>query len=339
MGNPIPDEALFFISDQQYTITQLIHTLYDKPSPEAQAHFIATNSHLKNKRVLPGQMVIITPPDSSSCQRWESMMQQAALEVDKELARMTEKERKILANHYAVLSNVTTYTAPMYGWTNSYFAQKNKMVEHTLKQIERLYISSFQQNGSLRSQNFFSQRKALFVQLDKAINGMMERQLFGTNIPANKLKSELGLSSKAIVHQWKTQGNTESLKGFSSNYTRLAKVAKNFSRLGYVSIALDVAGGAANIKEACTLASNSTSCDKAKVVEPAKVAGSIGGGIVGGAAATYLACNLIFGIETLGTSLLWCSVVAGAAGGYGGSKFGKSKGEDTGEFIYKAVYQ
>lgn len=337
MGNPIPDEALFFISDQQYTITQLINTLYDKPSPEAQAHFIATNSHLRNKQVLPGQMVIITPPDSSSCQRWESMMQQAALEVDKELAQMTEKERKVLANHYAVLSNVATVTAPMYGWTNSYFAQKSKMVEHTLKQIERLYISTYKQNGHLRNPNFFSQRKALFVQLDQAINGMMEKQLFGENIPANKLKSELGLSSKAIVHQWKTQGNTDSLKGFSSNYAKLAKVAKNFSRLGYVSMALDVAGGAANIKEACTLAPDSPSCDKAKFVEPAKVTGSIGGGMFGGAVATYLTCNLIFGIETFGTSLLWCSVVAGAAGGYGGSKLGGSFGKDAGELIYKAA--
>jgi hypothetical protein len=44
-----------------------------------------------------------------------------------------------------------------------------------------------------------------------------------------------------------------------------------------------------------------------------------------------------FGIEIFGTSLLWCSVVAGAAGGYGGSKLGGSFGKDAGELIYKAA--
>ncbi|KEQ19253.1 hypothetical protein [Endozoicomonas numazuensis] len=207
MSSVIPEEALFFIAEREYTLDQLINLLYQTPSPQTRSHFTAINSHLKNGRAQPGQMVIITPPDASSCQLAESMMQQAAIEVDKELAEMSAKERKILADHYAILSNMTTVTAPMYGWVNNYFSQKGKVVEHTLNQIERLYISTYQKKGHLRSENFFNQRRVLFNQLDTTINGMMERELFGRDVPASRIKSQLGLKSKAIVHQWKMQGH------------------------------------------------------------------------------------------------------------------------------------
>ncbi|WP_161787302.1 hypothetical protein [Endozoicomonas numazuensis] len=264
------------------------------------------------------------------------MMQQAATEVDKELATMSEKERKALANHYAFLSSLTTVTALMHGWTNSYFAQKSKQVEHILKQVERLYISTYRTKGHLRSEHFFNQRKVLFTQLDRTINGMMEKELFGRDVSASRIKAQLGLQSKSIVHQWKIQGNVGSLKDYATNYAKVSATAKNFARLGYVSMALDVAGGAANIQKACTLKPASEECDKAKIVEPSKVVGSIIGGMSGGYWAAYGTCNLVFGLETAGTSLLWCTVVAGAVGGYGGSKLIGSFGEAAGNKIYEA---
>ncbi|KEQ19254.1 hypothetical protein GZ78_04510 [Endozoicomonas numazuensis] len=100
-------------------------------------------------------------------------------------------------------------------------------------------------------------------------------------------------------------------------------------------MALDVAGGAANIQKACTLKPDSDECSKATIVEPAKVAGSISGGAAGGFVAAWGVCNLVFGLPSGGTSLLWCSVVAGAAGGYGGSKLFGSVGESAGNEIYR----
>lgn len=49
--------------------------------------------------------------------------------------------------------------------------------------------------------------------------------------------------------------------------------------------------------------------------------GSLGGGVGGGMLATYLTCNVLFGIETAGTSLLWCGIVAGVGGSYVGGKY------------------
>lgn len=335
----IPDEALFFVADGYYSTNQLLRILYTNPSEQTRNHFLSVNSHLSAGRVNPGQMVIITPPNAHSCQQWEVIMQEAAMQVDAELAQLTEQERKSLARNYALLSNVTTYTSPMYGWANNYFKQRVKQVEQILQQIDRLYISTYQKNGHLHSNQFFSQRKALFLQLNQAINGMMGRELFGQSVPANRLKNQLGMSTSSILHQWKMQGTVDGIKGFSSNYQKLTRAAKVFSRLGYVSIGLDIVGGVTNIQRACNLKPESEACKRTTFSESGKVAGSIGGGLLGGTGAAYITCNLLFGAETLGSSLLWCSVVAGAVGGYAGSKAIGTVGEYAGEEVYKVTIQ
>lgn len=122
------------------------------------------------------------------------------------------------------------------------------------------------------------------------------------------------------------------------NYTRLANASKIFTRLGYVSIGLEVVGGVSKITEACTLEPDSANCTKTKFNETGRVAGSVSGGALGGYAVSYLTCNLLLGIETAGTSLLWCTIIAGAAGFYGGSKVGGHVLGGTGELIYEKAY-
>lgn len=58
--------------------------------------------------------------------------------------------------------------------------------------------------------------------------------------------------------------------------------------------------------------------------ERPRILAGAAGGFAGGMAASYVACNLLFGIETLGWSLLFCGLVAGGAGGYLGSKGGEA---------------
>ena len=52
-------------------------------------------------------------------------------------------------------------------------------------------------------------------------------------------------------------------------------------------------------------------------------------GLLGG----YGICNLLFGIESLGTSLLWCTIVAGGAGGYIGGSGGGAIGVSMGASV------
>ena len=331
-----PDEALFFIAESRYSTDQLLRVIYTNPTEQTRNHFLQVNAHLQGGIVKPGQMVIVTPPNATSCQQWEAAMQAAARQVDIELTQMSEQERQNLARHYTLLNDVTSYTAPMYGWANSYFALRARQVEQILQQIDRLYVSTYSKHGHLRTDHFFAQRKALFMQLNQAINGMMRREMFGQSASSANLKSQLGISSKATLHQWKMQSGADSIKGFSSNYQQLAHTARLFSRLGYVSIGLDIVGGVVNIQKACAEEPGSASCTRARFTETGKTGGSIAGGIAGGGLATYGVCNLLFGLETAGTSLIWCGLVAGAAGGYAGSKVGGHGGEKMGEVIYEA---
>lgn len=331
----IPDEALFFIADQYIRVDDLLRYLYDRPSANTSQHFKSINAHLKGGSVQPGQMVIITPANPSACTQWESVMMEAAAKVDEELAKMSERERRNLARHYSFLSDAADHSGTLYGFVNGHFAEKRKRVEQILKSIDELYVSTYNRNGSLKGSDFFTQRRALFMQLDHTINGMMEQRAFGYDVSHSRLRTQLGLSSKAAVHQWKMQGGATSVREFANNYSRIAKTAKAFSRLGYVAIALDVGSGAAKIKAACTAKPGSEECEKIKFTETGRVAGSVAGGAASGALAAWATCSLVFGLPSGGTSLLWCSIVAGGVGGYGGSKAAGKYGESFGEELYR----
>lgn len=334
-----PDDILFYIAERDMSMIEVVHTLYNTPSKTTQDHFIRVNAHLVNSRVRVGQMVIITPENPLQCSLWEDLLQKAARHIDAELDRQTEQEKAALARNYALFNNATSYSSAGMGWISGYFDKKKNHVTKALDQIEKLYETEYSKTGALKSNDFFTKRRALFQQIDRAVNGMLERRMWGQNVDANRIKSKLGLSSKSIVHQWKAQGYATDIDGFKSNYTRLANASKIFTRLGYVSIGLEVAGGVSKIAEACTLGQVDANCTKTKFTETGRVAGSVTGGVVGGTATSYLVCNLLFGIETFGSSLLWCGIVAGAVGSYGGSKLGGSMSASGGEIIYNYSYR
>jgi hypothetical protein len=111
-------------------------------------------------------------------------------------------------------------------------------------------------------------------------------------------------------------------------------MSRNLKRVGHLGIALTGVDAVANIQKACTVGDTAT-CNKAKYTETGKAAGSIVGGSVGGYAA-YVGCNILFGVESAGTSLFWCAVIAGSASGYVGGKYGGKYGESKGKVLYEA---
>lgn len=334
-----PDDILFYIAERDTTIIEVMHTIYNSPSKATQDHFARVNAHLINNRVRVGQMVIITPEDPLQCSLWEDLLLKAARHIDAELNRQTIQEKAALARNYALFQGVISYSGLGTGLVSGYFNNKASHVEKALKKIEKLYVEQYNKSGALNGADFFQKRRALFLQIDRAVNGMLERRMWGQNVDANRIKSKLGLSSKSVVHQWKAQGYATDIDGFKSNYTRLATASKVFTRLGYVSIALDVAGGASKIAEACSIQPDSAYCTKSKFTETGKVGGSVVGGAAGGAVTSYLVCNMLLGIETFGTSLLWCSIISSAVGGYAGSKGLSKGGEMLGTELYNKTYQ
>jgi hypothetical protein len=83
-----------------------------------------------------------------------------------------------------------------------------------------------------------------------------------------------------------------------------ARTSRWVRGLGWAGIILFIAATGYQYSQATT--------DRAR----RRVLVTAGSGLAGGAIGTYVVCNLIFGIETFGLSLIGCSLVAGGAGAY-----------------------
>jgi len=196
------------------------------------------------------------------------------------------------------------------------------------------FIRTYNTHGSLNNKAFFRLRKAKFVQLNSVLKRFWAPSIGGSLLPGN-MRQNLGLSSKSAVHQWnKMGGSARSVPDFARNYDQIGKMATNLKRVGYLGIVIDGVQSVAAIEKACSISPESSTCTKTKYKETGRFAGSVGGGIGGGFAGSYLGCNLVFGLESAGTSLLWCTLVAGATGGYFGSKGLGQVGSSLGEGVY-----
>lgn len=166
---------------------------------------------------------------------------------------------------------------------------------------------------------------------------MVGQSILGPHIDSYDIRSSLGLSSKSILHKLDRQGKypANSIPGYEANYTKVAKLSEKLRYGGYIGIALDVGQSGARIQRACTLDLVEEQCGRTSFRETGRVAGSVGGGAAGGFMAAYATCNLLFGLETAGTSLLWCGIVAGGVGGYLGSNAASGRFEKFGMVCMK----
>ncbi|WP_432452567.1 MULTISPECIES: hypothetical protein [unclassified Agarivorans] len=327
-------DKVIHIVEKSMSIDQLIMIMYNSPNQLVYDHFKMVNAHLKNDKVQVGQIVLLSPANSNQCTQEEADFLEIAHAVDKTLLMLDSSERKILAKRYDFLSNVASYNGLLLGVSNTTWNAHTNQVKAILKDLERSYVSSYNSTGNLNSQGFFAKRKVHFQRLNTALNRFGQPTL-GRHIVAGDIRSNLGLSSKSIVHQWRKQpGNATTIPNFARNYKTVAKMARHLKRVGYVGIALTGVDAVSNIQKACSLANEAT-CTKAKYKNTMKAAGSIAGGATGGAISIWATCSLVFGLPSGGTSFFWCSVVAGAAGGYASGKIAGNKAESFGEELYK----
>ncbi|MBL4608565.1 MAG: hypothetical protein JKY01_12160 [Pseudomonadales bacterium] len=172
-----------------------------------------------------------------------------------------------------------------------------------------------------------------FARLDAALSRFTQPAL-GGGLVSGDIRSNLGLSSKSIAHQWtKYPANITTIPNFHKNYAAVAEMSRNLKRVGYLGIMLTGVDAVANIQKACTIGDD-VQCGKSKYTQTGKAAGSVFGGSLGGYAA-YVGCNILFGVESAGTSLFWCSLVVGAGAGFYGAKSIGTLGEAGGKEIYK----
>jgi len=323
------------IVEKTMPIERLVMIMYNSPSEIVYEHFRAVNSHLKDNMVKVGQVVLLSPAESNECTVEEARFLDIANSVDRTLLALDRTEREILVKRYDFLSNVASYNGLFLGLSNNAWNAHVSQVKSILKDLEKSYVSSYNNNGNLNNSAFFAKRNIHFQRLDSALSRFGQPKI-GGRIIAGDIRQNLGLSSKSIIHHWGQQkGSATSIPNFSKNYATVANMSRNLKRVGYIGIALTGVDATANIKKACTT-KNEKQCSKAKYTQVGKATGSVAGGFAGGAIASWGVCTLVFGLPSGGTSAFWCAVVAGGAGGYvGGNMLGKY-GESKGEVLYKS---
>ncbi len=167
---------------------------------------------------------------------------------------------------------------------------------------------------------------------------MVGKSLAGADIDHHDLRNSLGLSSKSILHKLKAQGELpiERIPGFEANYTKVANLTRTLKHASYFGIALDMGQSVARIHRACTVDADKNQCGRTGFRETGRVVGNVAGGIVGSGAA-YVACNMIFGLPSAGSSILWCGIVVGATSGYVASNKASAYFEGKGEVLYETL--
>jgi len=113
-------------------------------------------------------------------------------------------------------------------------------------------------------------------------------------------------------------------------------LTNNLKRAGHLGILLDVGQSATRIHRACTVDVDNNQCGSTGFKETGRVAGNVAGGFVG-AGTAYVACNMIFGLPSAGSSLLWCGIVVGASSGYIASNIASGYFEIKGEVLYETL--
>ncbi|MBL3555298.1 MULTISPECIES: type VI secretion system PAAR protein [Marinobacter] len=310
--------------------TALLAALYGDASAKPDS-FDRLNPGLGDK-VLPGEMIVLGDPEGMACTREEADLMEVAAQVNAQVRSLDQDEAQFIVKYYDLLEAITSTGSAGMGAGAVMVSKQIGSIEKALKNIERLHQDSYRKHGHLNHPEFFEKRRALFKELDFSL-GSVARQ--GMSLDDAKLKRALGLSSKSIVHSWKTAG-VGGIPGYATHYERLATGAEYARNVGYLGITLDASMSALKIHEACTSGSDKE-CQVVAYSEGGKFTGSLAGGAVGATAAA--ATCTVFAITTAGIGGVACAVIAGglgaAAGGYGGGVGGEGIGQKLREAIHE----
>lgn len=324
-----PVEPGFHVVQSPMSKTALLAALYGDASAKPDS-FDRLNPGLASQ-VLPGEMIVLGDPEGMECTREEVDLMDVAAQVNSKVRSLDEGEAQFLIKYYDLLEFVTSTGTEGLGAGAVMIAKQIKSIEATLRDIERLYQDNYRKYGHLNDPEFFERRRALFKKLDFSL-GSVARKGMSLDDDA-KVKKSLGLSSKSIVHHWKTAGIGK-IPGYSTHYERLATGARYARNAGYIGITLDAALAVMEIHEACT-AGDDKACQVVAYREGGKLVGSIGGGTIG-AGASY-GC-LAVGVTSAGIGGVACAVILGGLGAAAGGHFGGEGGEFAGEILRKTIH-
>lgn len=205
-------------------------------------------------------------------------------------------------------------------------------ITRLLRQIEDLHKAQFAKHGHLRHPDFFAQRQHLFNQLSAGLKATLLNKRLNLG-DYSRLRRDLGISSKSLVHHWSKAGGPTGIPGYSTHLDRLAKMAKYLKAGGAVGITLGGVGSAMNIADACRVG-NTKACRRMRFTEAGNFSGGLGGGWIGAKLGSRAALRVCW---RTGPGTLICNVVFAGAGAWAGSQGGMIGGETVGEVIFEML--
>lgn len=329
--NPLKElsEPGYHVVKEPMSKTELLRELYGDASAKPE-HFDRLNPGILS-RVLPGEMIVLGDPSAHECTIEEARLMDVAARVNQEIHELNEDEARFLADNYDFLEFIVSSGSAGLGAGAFAISQQLNSIKASLTELEELHQRTYTRYGHLNHETFYSERRSIFKRLDFALGKVAKS---GLSLDGDaSLKRALGLSSKSIVHHWKSSGVGD-IPGYSTHFSKLAQAAKWSSRVGYVGIGLSFAGATLAVKEACTFGSTKE-CKKAPYTEFGRFGMSTAGGLAGGAGGTYV-CLALAG--TTGVGGLACALLVGGAASVGGGKLGGDIGEYVGgDVIYELI--
>ena len=321
-------EPGFHVVRNPMSRNELLAELYGDASARPD-NFDRLNPGL-GSRVLPGEMVVIADPNGLECTIEENDLMVVAAQVNQEVRQLSEQEAQFIVDHYDLLELMTANAATGLGVGATMVGQQVKSINGTLKELEALHQSTFRKYGKLSHPEFFERRQKLFAKLDFAL-GRVARKGMSLADDA-KLKRALGLSSKSIVHEWKSSG-VGGIPGYATHYSKLSSAAKYAQGAGYVAIGLDYYAMDQRLEQVCTFGTEKE-CEVATYKEYGRFSGSAGGGALGSMAAA--GCGLV-GVASAGIGGIVCGIIVGGIGSAVGGHLGGTVGENAGSMVRKVV--
>ncbi|VXA79241.1 MULTISPECIES: hypothetical protein [Aeromonas] len=306
---------------------------------QQQSLFKRHNEHLQDM-VLPGEIVILANNPKTLAEKDRLiLLKTQAKAASKALQKLTPEEAATLKRHFDIFDWIAAHdlstTSATFGAISTAASKKLEQVQNVLKELNTLYVvHAGSSKGKPFPPEFFLQRQILFSKLDGYLSKLA---ISGVSISDySTLKGRLGLSTKSVLHNWRTVSRNGEVPALGDRIAHMSKFVAGANRIGYVSIGLDAATGLTKIHHACT---EGIQCQKTTAREIGRFSGAIGGGIwgaeVGGTIAIGVASGvaIAFGVVLSAPVIAVIGIGGAVAGGfYAGDKFSEM-GAQVGEVL------
>jgi type VI secretion system VgrG family protein len=320
-------EPGFHIVEQSLSRAALETHLFPQSNPVVLKKFRSLNPQLGNF-AKPGQLIVLGDPQNTQCTREEALLMEAAQTVDAALGPMSDVEAEFMARHHDEIESYLTRGSTGVGIGAAMYSKHLENLNQTLRDLEALHTRTFNQHGKLSGDDFYAKRSQLMKQLDNSLRPLVRK---GLGIPEHpKLKTALGVSSRALVHHWKKAGTAGGIPGYATHIEGVSKASKVIKAGGWVGVGLGAGASGLKVSEVCR-AEAEGECKKVKFTESGKFMGALAGSTFGPQIVGPV-CAVI-GLTPYG--VLACGIVAAGAGAFGGGLLGETIGEGVGELIYE----